>query len=146
MPRGHHRLRRVRGLLRSHPSPRCRTWWRCRRIATSHAAKTKTDYLTFGATVWVGGNGPLDVEGFRSHGSPIMKAYQYFWQGKHLVGRVRAGTMGFDSQKGHNHWHSEQFAKYTLPDFTKSVTVTSHQADFASCPRTIIDPPQPRAV
>jgi hypothetical protein len=22
--------------------------------------------------------------------------------------------MGFDSQKGHNHWHFEQFARYTL--------------------------------
>jgi hypothetical protein len=108
-------------------------------IATSHAAKTKTDYLTFGATVWIGGNGPLDVEGFRSHGSPVMKAYQYFWQGKHLVGRVRAGTMGFDSQKGHNHWHFEQFARYTLLNSTKSVAVTSHKVGFCILPSDEID-------
>jgi len=36
------------------------------------------DVLTFGATVWSGGRSRLDVEGFRSNGSPIMKAYQYF--------------------------------------------------------------------
>jgi hypothetical protein len=109
------------------------------RIATSHVARTKTDYLTFGATVWVGGNGPLDVEGFRSHGSPIMKAYQYFWRGKHLVGRVRAGTMGFDSQKGHNHWHFEQFARYTLLNSARSVAVTSHKAGFCILPSDEID-------
>ena len=108
-------------------------------IATSHAAKTKTDYLTFGATVWVGGNGPLDVEGFRSQGSPIMKAYQYFWQGKHLVGRVRAGTMGFDSQQGHHHWHFEQFARYTLLNSTRSVAVTSHKVGFCILPSDEID-------
>jgi hypothetical protein len=68
-----------------------------------------------------------------------MKAYQYFWQGKHLVGRVRAGTMGFDSQKGHNHWHFEQFARYTLLNSTKSVAVTSHKAGFCILPSDEID-------
>ncbi len=38
----------------------------------------------------------LDVEGFRSNGSPIMKAYQYFWKNGRVIGRTRAGTMGFD--------------------------------------------------
>ncbi len=114
-------------------------------IATSHA-KTKADYLTFGATVWVGGNGPLDVEGFRSHGSPVMQAYQYFWRGKYLVGRVRAGTMGFDSQQGHNHWHFEQFARYTLLNSTRSVAVTSHKVGFCILPSDEIDLLLPRAV
>lgn len=86
-------------------------------ISVAHVKKTKThpasDQLDFGATVSVG-HAPLDVEGFRSHGSPIMKAYQYFWQNGHTIGRVRAGTMGFDSKKGHNHWHFEQFAQYRL--------------------------------
>ena len=83
-------------------------------INVSHPRKQTHDFLNFGATVWVGGNGPLDVEGFRAHASPVMKAYQYFWSGGKVIGRVRAGTMGFDSQKGHNHWHFEQFAKYEL--------------------------------
>ena len=63
-------------------------------ISTSHTKATKTrvaaDHLDFGATVWVGGNSPLDVEGFRSHGSPIMKAYQYYWRNGRVVGRTRA--------------------------------------------------------
>ena len=78
-------------------------------ISTSHtkAAKNRVaaDHLNFGATVSVGGSSPLDVEGFRSHGSPIMKAYQYYWRNGRVVGRTRAGTMGFDRKKGHNHWH-----------------------------------------
>jgi len=45
--------------------------------------------------------------------------------------------MGFDSQKGHNHWHFEQFARYTLLNSTKSVAVTSHKGRILpSCPRT----------
>jgi hypothetical protein len=68
-------------------------------IRVFHFRKTKTshskDELSFGATVWIGGNSPLDVEGFRSHGSRTMKAYQSFWHGGHVVGRARAGTMGF---------------------------------------------------
>src|SRR5215467_12350481 len=74
-------------------------------ISTRHDRRSGQDMLTFGATVWVGGNSPLDVEGFRSNGSPVMKAYQYFWRNGRVVGRVRAGTMGFDAKPGHNHWH-----------------------------------------
>lgn len=116
------------------------------RIATSHSAKTGTDYLTFGATVWIGGNGPLDVEGFRLNASPVMNAYQYFWQGGHLVGRVRAGTMGFDSKQGHNHWHFEQFARYTLLNSARSVTVTSHKVGFCIAPSDEMNLLLPRAV
>src|SRR5258707_1215621 len=36
------------------------------------------DLLSFSATVWVGGNGQLDVQGFRANSSPVMPAYQYF--------------------------------------------------------------------
>ena len=57
------------------------------------------DWLNFSATVWTGGNGPLDVEAFRSGGSPVMPAYQYFYRNGKVIGRVRAGTMGFDSAR-----------------------------------------------
>ena len=67
-------------------------------IRAVHDRRSGRDLLTFGATVWVGGNSPLDVEGFRSNGSPVMKAYQYFWRNGHVIGRARAGTMGFDSK------------------------------------------------
>src|SRR5262252_2101683 len=103
-------------------------------IRMFHDRRSGLDLLTFGATVWVGGNSPLDVEGFRSNGSPVMKAYQYFWRNGHVVGRARAGTMGFDSKNGHNHWHFEQFARYTLLNKSKSVAVTSHKAGFCIAP------------
>jgi hypothetical protein len=116
-------------------------------IRVPHPRKpTGTDLLTFGATVWIGGNSPLDVEGFRSHGSPIMKAYQYFWRNGHVIGRVRAGTMGFDSEHGHNHWHFEQFARYTLLNSHKSLVVSSHKVGFCIAPVDGINLLLPHAV
>ena len=35
-------------------------------IGARHDRRSGLDLLTFNATVWVGGNSPLDVEGFRS--------------------------------------------------------------------------------
>ena len=108
-------------------------------IFTSHPRHQTHDYLNFGATVWIGGHGPLDVEGFRSHGSPVMKAYQYFWRNGHVIGRARAGTMGFESGPGENHWHFEQFARYTLLNAAKSVAVTSHKEGFCIAPSDAVD-------
>ncbi|HEY3956640.1 MAG TPA: lysyl oxidase family protein [Streptosporangiaceae bacterium] len=116
------------------------------KITVSHPSHQTHDYLNFAATVWVGGNSPLDVEGFRSHSSPVMPAYQYFWRNGHVIGRARAGTMGFDSKKGHDHWHFEQFARYTLLNKTKSVAVTSHKAGFCIAPSDEVDLLLPHAV
>jgi hypothetical protein len=117
-------------------------------IRVAHVRKTKTqpasDQLNFGATVWVG-NAPLDVEGFRSNGSPIMKAYEYFWQNGHIIGRARAGTMGFDSKKGHNHWHFEQFAKYQLLNSSQQLAVRSHKVGFCIAPSDPVDLAEPTA-
>jgi hypothetical protein len=115
-------------------------------INVSHPRKQTHDFLDFGATVWVGGNGPLDVEGFRSHATPVMKAYQYFWSGGKVIGRVRAGTMGFDGQQGHNHWHFEQFAKYELLTSAKSVAVRSHKMGFCIAPSDAVGLLAPHAV
>ena len=98
-------------------------------------SKTKSvEALSFGATVYVGGNSRLDVEGFRSHGSPIMKAYQYFWKNGRIIGRARAGTMGFDNKPGHDHWHFEQFAQYRLLNSTKSSVLKSQKVGFCIAP------------
>ena len=115
-------------------------------IRARHDRRSGLDLLTFGATVWVGGNSPLDVEGFRSHGSPVMKAYQYFWRDGHVIGRARAGTMGFDSQHGHNHWHFEQFARYTLLDSAKKLAVRSHKVGFCIAPSDPVNLLAPHAV
>ena len=104
-----------------------------------------SDQLDFGATVSVS-NAPLDVEGFRSNGSPVMKAYQYFWQNGKIIGRARAGTMGFDSKKGHNHWHFEQFAKYQLLNSASSWRCGATRWASASPRPTRVDLAEPTAV
>ena len=105
------------------------------RVTRFQVTKTKTvDALTFGATVSVGGNSRLDVEGFRSHGSPTMKAYQYFWKNGRIIGRARAGTMGFDGQPGHTHWHFQQFAQYRLLNSTRSTVIKSQKVGFCIAP------------
>ncbi len=118
-------------------------------ISTSHQRKTKghplTNLLNFGATVWVG-NAPLDVEGFRSGGSPIMPAYQYFWRSGKVIGRARAGTMGFDTRKGHDHWHFEQFAAYRLFNAARKLVLRSHKVGFCIAPTDPVDLLQPGAV
>jgi hypothetical protein len=108
-------------------------------ISVSHPRNQTHDYLDFAATVWIGGHGPLDVQGFRSDGSPVMPAWQYFWRHGHVIGRARAGTMGFDSQNGHNHWHFEQFARYTLLNAATSTAVTSHKQGFCIAPSDAVD-------
>jgi Lysyl oxidase len=113
-------------------------------ISTSHT-KAGPDLLNFGATVWVGGNGPLDVEGFRTAGSPIMKAYQYFWQNGKIIGRARAGTMGFDSKHGHNHWHFQQFARYSLLNSAHQLAVPSRKVGFCIAPTDPVDLLRPGA-
>lgn len=106
-------------------------------VSTQHTGRA--DLLLFSATVWAGGGSPLDVQGFRSHGSPIMRAYQYIWQDSHVIGRVRAGTMGLDTRKGHNHWHFEQFARYTLLAADKRVAVASNKTGFCIAPTDPVD-------
>lgn len=106
-------------------------------ITVRHQGRKNTpgkDVLSFGATVWIGGHSRLDVQGFRSHGSPVMKAYQYFWKNGRIIGRARAGTMGFDSKRGHDHWHFEQFAQYRLLNASKHLVVRSRKVGFCIAP------------
>src|SRR5262249_10189345 len=43
------------------------------------ATRPASARLSFGATMTVEGNARLDVEGFRTPGTPTLRAYQYFW-------------------------------------------------------------------
>jgi hypothetical protein len=63
-----------------------------------------------------------------------MKAYQYFWQGGRVIGRARAGTMGFEKGPGENHWHFQQFATYRLLNADKTLAVRSHKEGFCIAP------------
>ena len=100
-------------------------------ISVSNQKKSGDSYLDFGATVWIGGHSKLDVEGFRSNGSNLMRAYQYFWQHGRLVGRMRVGTMGFSS---YNSWHFRQFAQYKLLNAKKKVVTVSRKIGFCIAP------------
>jgi len=104
------------------------------------------DVLSFGATVWSGGRSRLDVEGFRSNGSPTMKAYQYFWKNGRIIGRARAGTMGFDGKPGHTHWHFQQFAQYRLLNKAKTNVVRSRKVGFCIAPTDPVSLLMPHAL
>jgi hypothetical protein len=97
------------------------------------------DYLSFGATEWVGGGSGLDVQGFRRHNANTMDAYQYFFKDGQVVGRAKVGTLEFDTRPGHNHWHFEQFARYRLLDHTQALAVRSHKQSFCIAPSDAID-------
>ena len=71
-------------------------------------------YLQFAATVWNGGDSPLVVDGFRN-GQTNMDAYQYFFDGDgNQVGYQPVGHMEWDARPSHQHWHFEDFARYSL--------------------------------
>jgi hypothetical protein len=98
-----------------------------------------SDQLMFGATVWMGGNARLDVEGFRSHGSRVMKAYQYFWRNGHVIGRARAGTMSFVKGSDDDDWHFAQFAQYRLLNAAKTNVLRSHKEGFCIAPTDLVN-------
>lgn len=108
--------------------------------------RRRHDYLIFGATVWDAGPAQMVVEGFRQPGSDTMDAWQYFFDdhGK-PVGKARAGDMEYDRRPGHQHWHFEQFARYTLTDADKTEVVRSHKEAFCLAPTDPIDLLAPNA-
>jgi len=108
--------------------------------------RTASERIAFGATVWVGGHARLDVEGFRSNGSPVMKAWQYFYKNGRVVGRTRAGTMGFDGKPSHQHWHFEQFAHYRLLAANKTTVLKSRKVGFCIAPTDSINLVLPHAL
>jgi hypothetical protein len=106
-------------------------------ISVSNTKKTRTAFLDFGATVWISGNSPLDVEGFRVPGTGKMLAYQYFYKdGRKLVGRIRVGTMGFSA---YNAWHFNQFAQYFLLNKHMRIVVRSRKVGFCIAPTDNVD-------
>lgn len=105
-------------------------------ITITHVKKSQHDYLNFAATVWIGGKGPLDVEGFRSNGSGTMKAYQYFYRNGKLIGKARVGTMGFAN---YNAWHFKQFAEYRLLNTHKRIALRSRKVSFCIAPTDGVD-------
>ncbi|TMJ97060.1 MAG: hypothetical protein E6G67_03500 [Actinobacteria bacterium] len=98
------------------------------------------DYLAFAATEWNAGPAPLVVEGFRRPGTNIMDAYQYFRDAQGtVVGRASVGAFDYDVRPGHEHWHFEQFARYSLYDLVHHELVRSKKQGFCIFPTDAID-------
>jgi Lysyl oxidase len=106
-------------------------------IGTAHL--NHRDVIVFGATVWDAGPAPMVVEGYRRPNSDIMDAYEYFFRNGQPVGRAPAGTMKYDARPGHQHWHFEQFARYTLLSADRQEVVRSRKQAFCLAPTDPID-------
>ena len=103
-------------------------------------------YLQFAATVWNAGDSPLVVDGFRREGEEVMDAYQYFYDGGgNQTGYQQVGTMRWDAKPTHQHWHFEDFARYSLLDAGGVEVVRSHKEAFCLANTDSIDETVPNA-
>ncbi|MEJ3745789.1 lysyl oxidase family protein [Actinomycetes bacterium KLBMP 9797] len=104
------------------------------------------DYLSFNATVWVGGRSPLVVDGFRRADEDVMDAYQYFYDAQgNQTGYAPVGTMEWDAREGHHHWHFTDFAQYRLLNEDASLAVRSGKEAFCLAATDAVDYTLPRA-
>jgi len=103
------------------------------------------DFVDFSATVWDAGPAPMVVEGYRQKGKPVMNAWEYFFKDGKPIGRARVGTMVYDPRPGHQHWHFQQFARYSLLDATRQNLVVSEKEAFCLAPTDAIDMTRPGA-
>jgi hypothetical protein len=114
-------------------------------ITIDHQRKRDRDFLDFGATVWDRGPSPLVVEGFRRPGEQIMDGWEYFYRDGQPVGRAPAGDLIYDARPGHEHWHFEQFARYSLLTADQTEVVRSEKTGFCLAPTDAIDMTAPGA-
>jgi len=97
-------------------------------------------HLRFSATVWNAGDSPLLVDGFRRGSQDVMDAYQYFIDTDgNQTGYRRVGTMIWHQAKSHNHWHFEDFARYTLLRADKTEAVRSRKESFCLANTDAVD-------
>jgi hypothetical protein len=103
-------------------------------LSVRHVKRSGQDWLDFAATIWNAGPGSFDIEGFRHDHRPTMQARQYI---EHPDGRAtstKIGTFEFDTRPGHDHWHLEDVARYTLLDAAGRKVVRSHKQSFCLAP------------
>lgn len=97
-------------------------------------------YLRFSATVWNGGDSPLVVDGFRRRGEDLMDAYQYFFDGDgHQTGYSPVGQLHWDADPSHQHWHFEDFARYSLLNADQSEARRSKKEAFCLANTDAVD-------
>ncbi len=99
-----------------------------------------TNHLRFSATVWNAGDSPLVVDGFRRDGEDEMDAYQYFFDAAgEQTGYQPVGQLHWDAKPSHQHWHFEDFARYSLLDADKKETERSKKEAFCLANTDAVD-------
>jgi len=68
-----------------------------------------------------------------------MDAWQTFYRGDKPVARAPVGTLEYDADPGHEHWHFTQFAAYRLLGSDKHEVVRSQKEGFCLAPTDAID-------
>ena len=101
-------------------------------------------YLNFNATEWNAGPGPMVVDGFRGDAQSTMDAYQYFLRDGKPVGRALIGQLEYVGGR-HNHWHLEDFIRYSLLDADKNPIQISPKESWCLVPTDAIDLSIPNA-
>ncbi len=97
-------------------------------------------HLRFSATVWNAGDSPMVVDGFRRGNSDVMDAYQYFIDADgNQTGYQQVGTMIWHKAKSHNHWHFEDFARYSLLKADQTEAVRSRKESFCLANTDAVD-------
>ena len=93
--------------------------------------QVEPDRLTFAANVWNAGPSPLVVDGFRRPDEAVMDSYQYFYDDRgNQVGYAPVGSMEWDPQPEHHHWHFRDFAGYRLLDSDQHEVTRSQKEAF----------------
>lgn len=108
-------------------------------LEITHWNRTR-ELLSFAASPWNAGPGPLVVEGFRRPGEPTMDAFQYYYgPTATAVSRTTAGSLVYDARRGHDHWHFLQFARYDLRNASTGALVRSTKQAFCLAPTDAVD-------
>jgi hypothetical protein len=103
-------------------------------------------YLRFSATVWNAGDSPLVVDGFRRGSKDLMDAYQYFFDADgNQTGYQDVGHLHWDAKPSHQHWHFEDFARYTLLRRDKTEATVSKKEAFCLANTDAVDLTVPSA-
>ena len=101
-------------------------------------------FLNFSATEWNAGPAPMVVDGFRGDAQSTMDAYQYFLRDGNPVGRALIGQLEYVAGR-HDHWHLEDFIRYSLLDADKNTIQISSKDSWCLAPTDAIDLSIPNA-
>jgi Lysyl oxidase len=105
----------------------------------THSRKGR-DYLAFGSTEWNEGPGTFVIEGFRAQDEDSMGAFQYFIDaGGAPTGRASIGELEYHRGGGHNHWHFEEFTRYSLLDASQAEVMVSGKQSWCLLNTDAID-------